>query len=383
MWLKCSVCVLLLAGCASDTVGLPAKGGADASVKFFDAAPGGGSPDAPVVAVVDAAVPAVDAPRAVDAAPSPVDAPPATGSTLKTCTGRAFPKHMAGAFDHFSSDVIASFSVEHAGFDVLAVSGTSVAGSAKLEYGAVFKDLEDEWVRVYIDDCSDWKLLGQMKTDSDGRVYWTFGPLETGIYDVRWEVVGDATSVAAQLWVLPKGTHVTIYDIDGTLTTSDFELIIDLFADLVSGDYVPEAYPGAVAMTRAYRLNKEVGVYMTGRPYYLTRTTREWLAMLGFERGPLFLARNNSEALPTDGGVGTFKLQTLNALEAAGFKVDTAQGNATTDIYAYNGAGIPPKQTWIIGKHAGEGGTNAEMDSWEPHVTEILGWRAVVQPFDW
>jgi hypothetical protein len=371
--------LLVLGACASDTVGLPDPGGrADASVNArVDAPPASSMP--PDAAGVPDAGP--DAPPPSDAAPA--DAPPVTGDALRQCTGREFPKHAAGEFEHFGSDLISNLKVEHAGFDVLAVAGTSVVGNAKLQYGPTFKDLEDEWVRVYLDDCADWKLLGQGKTNGDGRVSWTFGELGAGIYDVRWEVVGDATTAAAQLWVLPAGTHLTVFDIDGTLTTSDFELIKDLFSELVSGDYVPEAYPAGVELTQAYRASGWVPLYMTGRPYYLTRVTREWLADLGYVRGPLFLARDNAEAVPSEGGVGTFKRDSLLAIDAAGFHIDSAQGNATTDIFAYLGAGIPAEKVWIIGEHAGESGTQPVMDTWAAHVDTVESWPAPEQPFEW
>ena len=72
--------------------------------------------------------------------------------------------------------------------------------------------------------------------------------------------------------------EVILFDIDGTLTTSDFEIIKDLFAEILTGDYVPEAYPEAAEMTWAHRDMKRGGGYITGRPHWLRSVSREGLS---------------------------------------------------------------------------------------------------------
>jgi len=47
----------------------------------------------------------------------------------------------------------------------------------------------------------------------------------------------------------------------------------------------------------------------------------------------------------------------LKSLQATGLTFIRAFGNALTDIRAYEGAGIPKAQTFIMGKHGGKGGT--------------------------
>jgi hypothetical protein len=341
--------------------------------------------DEPGAGTPDAATAASDAPRAADAPP---DAPPAApdappGITLARCTGRAFPAQTAEGFEHLGSEIIAATGAEHAAADALVIGGGAVVAGAKFQYGApIFKDLEDERVRVYRDDCQGWQLVDERTTDGDGRISTDLGALPYGVYDLRYVVAGDATVAPARLWVLPVGTQLTIFDIDGTLTTSDFEIVHDLLADLATGDYVPEAYPSAAALTRAHRDIGMIGVYITGRPYWLTRITREWLDALDFAPGPLFLARDNLEALPTEAGVGTFKRELISGLAAAGFVLDSAQGNATTDIYAYLGAGIAAARVWIIGPHAGEEGTNAVNGSWAAHAAGVAARPRVAQPFE-
>jgi hypothetical protein len=326
-----------------------------------------------------ALVACADDPAAIVADAAPADAAPVA---LRRCTGRAFPAQTPGAFRHLASEVTALGSVEHAAEDALVAGAGPVVAGAKFQYSAIFKDLEDERVKVYLDDCAGWQLVATPLTDSDGRISTSFGPLAYGIHEVRYVVEGDASTAGATLWVLPPGTRVTVFDIDGTLTTSDFEIVHDFFDELVTGDYVPEAYPSASALTRAYRDIGMIGVYITGRPYWLTRVTRAWLRDLDFAPGPLFLARDNLEALPTEAGVGTFKRDLLVGLDQAGFELDSAQGNATTDIHAYLGAGIPASMVWIIGPHAGEMGTNAVTGSWATHTADVAARPRVVQPFE-
>lgn len=370
--MKRLVLALLCAACGSDSGTTTAPDAAPATIP--DAAPVT-VPDAAPATVADAApATAADAATAPDAAPGSV--------VLQRCTGRAFPPQPAGDFRHVGSDIIALLSVEHAAEDVLTTERTAVVAGAKFQYGPTYKDLEDEDVHVWIDDCAGWQHVAEKTTNGDGRITTTFAPVPYGVYELRYVVEGDATTAPATLWVLPPGTHVTVFDIDGTLTTSDFEIVHDVFDDLASGDYVPEAYPSAAAMTRAYRGLGEIGVYITGRPYWLTKVSRQWLRDLDFAPGPLFLARSNAEALPTQGGVGTFKRELLERLVDDGFILDTAQGNATTDIYAYLGAGLAAAKVWIIGPHAGEMGTNAVTASWAAHTAAIAAWPTVHQPFE-
>ena len=63
-----------------------------------------------------------------------------------------------------------------------------------------------------------------------------------------------------------------------------------------------------------------------------------------------------------------------------GLVIDLAYGNATTDIYAYLGAGVPPQSIYIIGPHGGEQGTNAAQSSWEAEASRAATLPAIEQP---
>lgn len=87
------------------------------------------------------------------------------------------------------------------------------------------------------------------------------------------------------------------------------------------------------------------------------RPTREWLAHHHFPDGAVLWMPFTRDILPARNYVGEAKLAQLKSLQNTGLVFIRAYGNATTDIHAYQLAGIPGSQTFIMGKHGGEGGT--------------------------
>ena len=309
----------------------------------------------------------------------------ATLVTLKKCTGRSFTPGTKEEWNHsIVSAGIALASQQHSVNDVISTSLTGNMVTAKIVYGVLFVDLEDEKIRLYMDDCSSWKLMTTQVSDVDGKVSFTFPSLAYGIYDIKWEVAGDLTSVPGRLWVLPRNTHVAVHGVDGTLTNSDAELFADIYEEILAGDYVPELYDGAVDLTKNFATAGYVNVYLTGRPYWLTNLTRKWFAEAGFGAGALIFASSNTEALPSESGVGNYKKAKLAALKNAGFILDFAHGNATTDIYAYLGAGLAAGITYIIGEHAGEQGTVAVQGAgdWADRAAAVKVLPRPAQPFN-
>lgn len=299
---------------------------------------------------------------------------------FQNCQGRAFTPAPAQGWRHTTSTITAALGgPNHSAEDIIGKPGQARSLRAKFTYGSVAsKDIQDETVRVWIDDCATWRELGDYATTTDGRIALPvptqFGP---GTYEVRFQVLGDQSTTTSFLSVLPAGTHVIVTDIDGTLTASDSEL----FAQIVDGTHVPVAYPFAVDLTTAHAARGHVVVYLTGRPYWLTQRTRAWVTNLGFAPGPLHVTDSNEEALPTNAGVGSYKMAWLRGLIDAGYIIDFAYGNAPTDISAYIGAGLPANQIWIIGANAGQMGTHAVADSWEARAADVRALPATTQPF--
>lgn len=265
----------------------------------------------------------------------------------------------------------------HSSQDALVTVGAPALVRGKFAYGALSQDLEGETVKAWVWDCTTWVSAGEGLTDSDGRIELEAPSLGAGVYDVRFEVTGDASVTGSTLWVLPEGTHITVTDIDGTMTLSDNEFL----RQIIDRSYVPKAYPSAVELIERHVEDGYIIVYLTGRPYIYTQLTRDWLSDLRFPLGALHVADSTEEALPTEGGVGTYKKEFLLDLEAKGFLIDVAYGNATTDIFAYLGAAIPADDVWIIGENAGQQGTHAVMDSWAERAAEVAAAPAVMQPF--
>jgi hypothetical protein len=296
--------------------------------------------------------------------PKVIDGSVAPG--LAHCTNRAFAAPPAGDWDHRRSALTDALgSSRHVVQDVIAPPGAPVAIAARFAYGKTWKDLEDETVTAFVDDCTGWRELGTAVTDHDGRVVVDAGAdLAVGVHEVRFVVRGDGSQAAASLWILPAGTHFVVTDLDGTMTNDDREL----YKQILDGDYVPVAYPGAAALTRAHVANGAVVVYLTGRPYWLLARTRRWLDDLDFAAGPVHVTDSNEDSLSSDEHVGTFKRDWLAALLAAGYLIDVVYGNATTDVFAYLGAGLAPERVYIIGEHAGKDGTQAVRDGWEERV---------------
>lgn len=301
--------------------------------------------------------------------------------TFQRCVGRPYTLAPDEDWRHsvLTPITTAAGDPDHSGKDMFVQPGAAATLPAKFTYGLISKDLEDEDVLVFLDDCQGWTSLGRFTTDSDGRISAPAPALPTGVYEVRFQVGGDRSTTSSFLWVLPAGTHLVVSDIDATLTTSDYQV----FQQILDGSYVPETYPNAVDLTKAHEKVGHVVFYMTGRPYWLSPQTRSYLAARGFAVGPLRVTDSTGDILPTEGSVGTYKLNNLKAVVAAGLIVDYAYGNATTDIFAYLGAGIPADHVWIIGSHAGEQGTHPVTGTWGARAGEVAAGPAVAQPFDW
>jgi len=322
--------------------------------------------------------------EATPLAPGDLEAPAARdregerAPSFRQCLSRFTPAPKS-SWRHTTSRLIAGLGWPvHSASDVTARPGQVASLRAKLAYGGpLSKDLEDEWVWVFVHDCTAWRYVGYAKTDDDGRATFNLSQsLPAGVYDVRFEVVGDATVLPLRLWVLPAGTHLAVVDIDGTLTEDDGEL----FEEILLG-WQPEPYPAAVDLAWAEDARDQVLVYLTGRPYILAEQTRRWLDDLGFPPGVVQLARTAGEVVPSNSGVGDYKAAYLASLRGAGYRLDEAFGNATTDIYAYARAAIPLARTWIIGDHAGEGGTVPVSGDWQAVVDRLLGEPPVAQPW--
>lgn len=291
----------------------------------------------------------------------------------------------------------------HSVIDAVATPDETPTLRAKLSYGPTSADLEGERVEGWIqtgDECSDWTRVGEALTDDDGRIALALeGPLPVGIYPLAVVALGDASTAFGFLHVLEPDQPIVVFDIDGTLTTSDVELIdgivvhhvgatSDAIFELAGSPLTraqwltildrtlePDAtmHVGADEVVRWYAERGIQPVYITGRPYLYDGMTREWLAERGMPAGPLVLVQAIEEALPAY--VDDYKERSLGELSGRGFSIEAAYGNAHTDICAYARAGVAADRTFIIGPNAGDACEGHEAStaiaSYPAHLLEL------------
>ncbi|MCA9520656.1 MAG: haloacid dehalogenase [Myxococcales bacterium] len=277
----------------------------------------------------------------------------------------------------------------HRGTDAIFNPDQAMVLIGKFAYGAIDKDLKDEKVRVYLRSgtCDPFALLGTVYTSDDGQYGSIFGIQDDGgraffqipwqnapgigRYDVKMVVAGDLSMTETfSLTVVPKGKKAVVFDIDGTLTTSDGELIKDIVDELLTdGDsYDQKMYPNADTVVAAYAQKGYQVIFLSARPDILTALTRSWLSSRGFADGVLHLNETESDFVKGSEATISYKARYLAYLKnEVGLDIVYAYGNATTDIAAYERAGIAKSRTFIIGSHAGEEGTRP-LTSYTSHL---------------
>ncbi len=266
---------------------------------------------------------------------------------LQICESAPLPRRQIddGDWNRTRSRIAATLmSPRHVVADILSTGKSDVTIAGKFGHGPVVKDLEREKVEIYYDDCSgSFQKVGIAETDGEGWLSfrWRREQLpDYGMYQLYFRVAADGSDAVSTMRILPQGTKIAIFDIDGTLTTSDHELWKDWAADAGRfarvDDYVPKLRSGASAVTRHRAWQQGyIPVYLTGRFYWMYYRTRSWMAATGVAPGHLEMAPGWSEWLPFNGGVGTFKAEYIESLRDQGFEISIMYGNATTDVWAY------------------------------------------------
>jgi|GEM_PF-1295267 len=218
------------------------------------------------------------------------------------------------------------------------------------------KPIVGEKVSVWTYDAANsaWQNLGMATTGLDGDYDIAAAGLAVPngqpIYGV---LEADGSCTEHYNWLLPAGSKVVVFDIDGTLTLNDGELLMELSDE----SYVPKMMGSADALVKAWAAKGYTIVYLTARAHALRTESRGWLTSLGFPAGPL-ITENGAKA-------DVYKTLWLNRMiQSFRWTVVAAYGNADTDITAYDNAGIPKAQTFIVGPLAGMSGTQpiANMD---------------------
>jgi len=257
----------------------------------------------------------------------------------------------------------------HMGHDQIVQEGQGTTVVGKFDYGAVLhKDLEYEYVNAYLygTGMDSWQSLGRFKTNSDGKINVAVPSLPEGQYQVKMVVRGDLSEATAYVTVIKSGAKAVIFDIDETLTASDLEQILDY-----TGIEVADARGGASDLVNHYISQGYHPIFVTGRSYWYAKGSRSWLA--NHLDVPDFTLRTTMSNETGLFNVADYKAEALLKFKAQGIEIIRAYGNATTDIEAYEAAGIPKAETYIVGKNAGANGTQAIADGnyWD-HLYEVV-----------
>lgn len=288
------------------------------------------------------------------------------------CDKAVVPAAKPQKFQHKRNKIFSLADANHSGNDVIVAMGNDAEIPGKFSYGTISKDITDEAIEIYIDDCSgSLVLLGADLTDHDGRTNYVISswrlPKNPGQYKIVQRVLGDASYVVSYLRIVSAGSGVVVFDIDGTLTISNSEEVREVLFD-----HVPQSRRGAADLTHFWR-NKGVEViYLSGRHYLLTNLSRKDIVKSGYAPGTLLVSHSVSEWLPTKSHTGEFKYKELMKLIKQGLIVQAAYGNEKTDVYAYLKAGIPKEQIFVVGEHGAYKETQALGGDFLAHLTNLI-----------
>jgi len=254
------------------------------------------------------------------------------------------------------------------GYDVLTTPGRTVTLRARLQKGKLLRDQEGEEIRFRLDG----ELRGRGRTDNGGFASVAFTPPRVGDYElqVEWSPQGRGPSSAIRARLLvacrPADAPMVVTDIDRTLAATRKR-------DFVGGEAMP--LPGAADAMKRIAKQRTV-VYLTHRPDYLGRKTKQWLARHGFPRAPLFLSRARQFLL----GSEKFKSRALSEIRKDFTGPGIGVGDKVSDARAYRTNGLKPVLILHIDADADAGDLREladDLDKLDDSVQVVTHWRDV------
>jgi phosphatidate phosphatase PAH1 len=152
----------------------------------------------------------------------------------------------------------------------------------------------------------------------------------------------------------PSLNHAVVFDIDGTLTPNV--------------PAISEVREDAAKAVRAYADKGYKIIYLSARVGWLSAGIPSWLARHGFPEGSVHVAQNDEEWQHPD----AYKTRMLQEFLAAGWKIDYAFGDSSTDLTSYAAAGIPKEHVFALlrkGQSACQPGVAAKcLAHWSEHL---------------
>lgn len=215
------------------------------------------------------------------------------------------------------------------------------------------EDMDGYSVRIFLDrDCAgEWVELGTAITtddgdhpivegveDSGGRVYFQIPADQAlGLGRHRVHLIEDSEYETADLLidVVPEGTPFFISDVDGTLTTSENEEAWDFL-----NDTIPDANPFAAEALSLLASKGWRPGYITARPEWLDRRTREFLKLRGFPRGIMHTTTVYEGAMGD--AAALYKSGEFAMLRNKGLVPGWVFGNKESDALAFDNAMLQP-----------------------------------------
>lgn len=262
------------------------------------------------------------------------------------------------SWEHTESYLVeGSGSPRHRGRDMFYNPGDDHWMMAKFAYGLTDWDLEDERVDLFLlRNCEgEWEPLGSATTtyegnhptvegveDTGGRIYFQLPDrLPLGRHRVHMVVRGDDSRADTFIEVVEPGTPIFLSDVDGTLTTFEWERFVDFLVDSIPevNEGAPEAF--ALLVERGYR-----PMYLTARPEFLGDRTYEFVAERGLPQGIIHTTLSATGAMGSE--AVDYKTAEFATLAARGLVPIWVFGNTDSDAEAYDNAGILPLEQRVF-----------------------------------
>lgn len=233
--------------------------------------------------------------------------------------------------------------------------------------GLISTPIDSEFVSLWSYDGVEWEEQGRTQTSAAGEYSFSGVDLSPNRFQPYYAILeGDGTCAPHYMFLLDPGTQVVVTDIDGTMTLTDEELT----QQINDGSYDPQENNSASDMMSLWADKGYTIVYLTARPHLFRSETRSWLRDHGFPVGPVISANT----LVFGDSARQYKRTWVNRLTGDfGWSVVAAYGNATSDIEAYEDAGIAKDITFIIGENAGVADTVAiENNDYTNHIADFV-----------
>eukprot|EP00164_Ancoracysta_twista_P002859 GFYU01003806.1.p1 GENE.GFYU01003806.1~~GFYU01003806.1.p1 ORF type:complete len:275 (-),score=75.73 GFYU01003806.1:385-1209(-) len=174
-----------------------------------------------------------------------------------------------------------------------------------------------------------WNYFGKATTDNNGVAELELPTqMSPGRYPLRLVAVGDNTVCEVAVLVVEKATDMIVFDIDGTLTTSNMEELKQILDKILRGKtYDPKVYDGAVDVVNAYAEKGYSVAYVTARCGILRQMSLDWLVEHGFPVGLTVFSKSWTESTSAK----DYKEARFTTFVSAGASIDAGYGDADTD----------------------------------------------------